>query len=79
MSSYRSGLDFWECVECASKPGGPTLCESCYRNRDAIERLKAANRPLVQVQVKPEEMIDALILLAFFSAGLTCMAIWGLR
>ncbi len=32
--------DFKECSECASKPGMPTLCESCLHNRTLIERLK---------------------------------------
>ena len=33
-------LEFRECSVCASKPGSPTLCESCLSNRSTIEQLK---------------------------------------
>jgi hypothetical protein len=31
---------FTECPQCAAKPGQPSLCESCLRNRSVILRLE---------------------------------------
>lgn len=33
-------LEFMECDVCRSKPGSPTLCSGCVRNRGVIARLK---------------------------------------
>lgn len=37
----ESKFEFVECSICASKPGSPTLCESCLKNRNTIEYLNS--------------------------------------
>lgn len=32
--------EFMECAFCASKPGSPALCESCYHNRNLASQLQ---------------------------------------
>lgn len=44
---------FVECDVCASKPGTPTLCDSCYTNRGVIEELENAVKEL-QIQLAHE-------------------------
>ncbi len=38
-------LEFVECSVCAAKPGSPTLCDSCLKNRHAIETLTSKLNP----------------------------------
>jgi len=38
-------LDFVECDTCRAKPGSPTLCRGCLRNRAVICALITASSP----------------------------------
>lgn len=38
--------DYKECADCASKPGSPTLCESCLHNRRVVGELQREVRRL---------------------------------
>jgi hypothetical protein len=33
-------FEFVECPICKAKPGTPTLCPSCFHNREVISKLK---------------------------------------
>jgi hypothetical protein len=43
--------EFVECAACAAKPGSPSLCASCLRNRATIHQLQRENAALTDVYV----------------------------
>jgi hypothetical protein len=47
---YSSG--FMECSICSAKPGSPTLCPSCLRNRYRMESLQAELRLVTRGPVR---------------------------
>jgi len=51
-------LEFVECPECASKPGSPTLCDSCLKNRNSISKLKQE----LENRLKQQDSIEKPIL-----------------
>lgn len=38
-------LEFAECDSCRAKPGSPTLCHGCLRNRAVIEAMAPLLKP----------------------------------
>lgn len=40
VAHRQEGSGFWECDECASKPGSPTLCRGCLHNRRVIDGIR---------------------------------------
>lgn len=50
-------MEFKECSLCATKPGMPTLCESCLANREIIENQRVAIQDIQQGQDDLREIL----------------------